>query len=480
MKQIKSLALGIAGGLTGAFLYVNFLSPQPVKVEDTFLEYAEGEINPPPWKVASDISLSSLPNEDFKKASEISTPSVVFVQTLSEVEYRTGGWMNWFFEPRSSQRIGSGSGVVFSADGYIVTNNHVIQDADEITVIAGKKSFQAELVGRDPSSDLAVIKVNSDELPVIKRGDSEKVAVGEWVLAVGNPFNLTSTVTAGIVSAKGRNINILKDKFPIESFIQTDAAINPGNSGGALVNSEGELIGINTAILSRTGSYAGYGFAIPVNIVKKVFNDLVKYGEVQKAFTGLEFIDIDSELADRLGIKNLDGVIVADVKYGSASDKAGVEERDVIREINGVPVRSKSQVEEIVAKSYPGDQLEMVLEREGKIVNKKVTLTNREGTTTLIKRAIYYAEKLDARFETISKVERDLIGIENGVKVIEFEKGGFFSAFDIPEGFIITHINNRSIESPAELEKILTSVRGRFDVIGINEQGRRVYYPFRR
>ena len=326
MKQIKSLALGIAGGLTGAFLYVNFLSPQPVKVEDTFLEYAEGEINPPPWKVASDISLSSLPNEDFKKASEISTPSVVFVQTLSEVEYRTGGWMNWFFEPRSSQRIGSGSGVVFSADGYIVTNNHVIQDADEITVIAGKKSFQAELVGRDPSSDLAVIKVNSDELPVIKRGDSEKVAVGEWVLAVGNPFNLTSTVTAGIVSAKGRNINILKDKFPIESFIQTDAAINPGNSGGALVNSEGELIGINTAILSRTGSYAGYGFAIPVNIVKKVFNDLVKYGEVQKAFTGLEFIDIDSELADRLGIKNLDGVIVADVKYGSASDKAGVEE----------------------------------------------------------------------------------------------------------------------------------------------------------
>jgi len=480
MKQIKNLTLGMVGGLTGAFLYINFLSPQPVEDENTFSGYTEKKITPPAPMAASNISLSLLPNEDFKEASETSTPSVVFVQTLSEVEYRAGGWMNWFFEPRSSQRVGSGSGVVFSAEGHIVTNNHVIQDADKITVIAGKKSFQAELIGRDPGADLAVIKINTGELPVIKKGDSEKVAVGEWVLAVGNPFNLTSTVTAGIVSAKGRNINILKDKFPIESFIQTDAAINPGNSGGALVNAKGELIGINTAILSRTGSYAGYGFAIPVNIVKKVFNDLVKYGEVQKAFTGLDFIDIDSELADRLDIENLDGVIVADVKQESASDEAGIEKRDVIRKINGVRVRSKSQVEEIVAKSYPGDLLELVIERDGKIVNKKIILTNREGTTTLIKRTVYHAKKLDARFETVSKVERDLLGIENGIKVIEIEKGGFFSAFDIPEGFIITQINNRSIESPAELEKILTSIRGRFDVIGINKRGRRVYYPFRR
>ncbi|MDE0471221.1 MAG: trypsin-like peptidase domain-containing protein [Ekhidna sp.] len=480
MNQIKNLLFGIAGGLVGAFLYVHLFDSQPVEDESTFTAYTEERINPSTQMAAANISLSSLPNEDFKKASESSTPSVVFIQTLSEVEYRTGGWMNWFFEPRSSQRIGSGSGVVFSTDGHIVTNNHVIQDADKITVIAGKRSFQAELVGRDPSSDLAVIKIDSDELPAIKKGDSEKVAVGEWVLAVGNPFNLTSTVTAGIVSAKGRNINILKDKFPIESFIQTDAAINPGNSGGALVNAGGELIGINTAILSRTGSYAGYGFAIPVNIVKKVFNDLVKYGEVQKAFIGLDFIDIDSELAARLAIENLDGVIVADVKYGSASDKAGIKKQDVIREINGIRIRSKSQVEEIVAKSYPGDLLELVLERDDEIINKKVTLTNREGTTTLITRDIYYAKKLDARFESVSKVERDLLGIKNGVKVVEFENGGFFSVFNIPEGFIITQINNRTIESPAELEKILTSIRGRFDIIGINERGRRVYYPFRR
>jgi len=480
MKQMKTLVLGLLGGLAGAFLFVNISKTHDEEPKASPLNEHVEKNTAASYRASSTINSATLPTEDFVEASKNSTSSVVFIQTLSEVEYRTGGWMDWFFEPRSSQRVGSGSGVVFSNDGYVVTNNHVIQDADEITVIAGKKSFEAELVGRDPGSDLAVIKVNSNELSEISIGDSESVAVGEWVLAVGNPFNLTSTVTAGIVSAKGRNINILRDKFPIESFIQTDAAINPGNSGGALVNAKGELIGINTAILSRTGSYAGYGFAIPVNIVKKVFNDLVKYGEVQKAFTGLDFIDIDSELAERLEISNLDGVIVANVKRGSAADKAGIEERDVIRNLNGIAISSKSQLEEIVAKSYPGDELKLALDRDGKMINKGITLTNREGTTDLIKRNIFHAEKLEARFEIVSKVERDLIGVENGVKVIDFEKNGFFSAFDIPEGFIITQINNRSIETPEELEKILTSIRGRFDVIGINERGRKVYYPYRR
>ena len=480
MKQIKTVFLGLVGGVLGTFLYTHLFSAKVEEPKGLAVKDQIENTHLPSLTTSSANRLVSLPNEDFVEASEKSTSSVVFIQTLSEVEYRSGGWMDWFFEPRSSQRVGSGSGVVFSKDGYIVTNNHVIQDADKITVIAGKKSFEAELIGRDPGSDLAVIKINSNELPEISIGNSESVAVGEWVLAVGNPFNLTSTVTAGIVSAKGRNINILRDKFPIESFIQTDAAINPGNSGGALVNAKGELIGINTAILSRTGSYAGYGFAIPVNIVKKIFNDLVKYGEVQKAFTGLDFIDIDSELAERLEIRDLDGVIVADVQYESASDKAGIKERDVIRSINGVAVSSKSQLEEIVAKSYPGDELALLIERDGKMLGKKITLTNREGTTDLIKRNIFYAEKLAAKFETVSKVERDLIGIKNGVKVIDFESNGLFAAFDIPEGFIITQVNNRSIDTPEELEKILTTIRGRFDVIGINKRGRKVYYPFRR
>lgn len=480
MKEFKILMLGMVGGLLGTFIYTSYLiettRPEAVSVADSITKPAI----PSPHLVRTASRPSAPLPDDFVEASENSTSSVVFIQTLSEVEYRTGGWMDWFFEPRSSQRVGSGSGVVFSNDGYIVTNNHVINDADKITVIANKKSYDATLVGRDPGSDLAVIKITSSALPKITIGDSEQVSVGEWVLAVGNPFNLTSTVTAGIVSAKGRNINILKDKFPIESFIQTDAAINPGNSGGALVDAKGELIGINTAILSRTGSYAGYGFAIPVNIVKKVFNDLVKYGEVQKAFTGLDIMDIDSELATKLDIVDLNGVIVVEVSSGGASDKAGINERDVIRKVNGLSIQSKSQLEEIIAKSYPGDLLNLEIEREGKTLTKKLTLTNREGTTSLIKRDIFYAKNLEARFEKVSKVEKELLGIRGGVKVIDMEKEGFFAALDIPEGFIITQINNRSIDSPEELDKILSSIRGRFDIIGINERGRKVYYPYRR
>ncbi|MEQ9468503.1 MAG: trypsin-like peptidase domain-containing protein [Ekhidna sp.] len=478
MKQIKNITLSLAAGILGAFIFSQVNKPDQSDKSELKAVFSE-KSNPDVSRVSYTSSLA-LPNENFVEASNKSTGSVVFIQTLSEIEYRTGGWMDWFFEPRSSQRVGSGSGVVFSEDGYIVTNNHVIMDADEITVIAGKRSYQAKLVGRDPSSDLAVIKIDSDELPAIEKGDSEQVNVGEWVLAVGNPFNLTSTVTAGIVSAKGRNINILRDKFPIESFIQTDAAINPGNSGGALVNAEGKLIGINTAILSRTGSYAGYGFAIPVNIVKKVFNDLVKYGEVQKAFTGAEFIDIDSEIASRISVEDLDGVLITEVKDGSAADRAGLEKRDVIRKINGQQIGSKASLEELIAKSYPGNTLNILAEREGEMINRELILTNREGTTSIIKRDIYYSEDLEASFESVSKVERDLLGIASGVKVVEIRKNGFFSGLGIPEGFIITQINNKEINSPEELAKILENIRGRFDVIGITERGRKVYYPFRR
>ncbi len=474
MDKIKTIFIALISGAAGA-LTIYHLTKNDVKSLDSYPIHEA-----PPIQVNRVAYSSAIPNENFVEASERSTGSVVFIQTLSEVDYRSGGWMDWFFEPRSSQQIGSGSGVVFSKDGHIVTNNHVIMDADEITVIAGKRSFQAELVGRDPSSDLAVIKINSSELPAIAKGDSEQVKVGEWVLAVGNPFNLTSTVTAGIVSAKGRNINILRDKFPIESFIQTDAAINPGNSGGALVNAKGELIGINTAILSRTGSYAGYGFAIPVNIVEKVFNDLINYGEVQKAFTGAEFIEIDSELADRMGVDDLDGVIVAEVKREGPAEMAGLQKRDVIRKINNIQINNKATLEELIAKSYPGDKLTVIAERDKEMITRELTLTNREGTTSIIKRNIYYADALEASFESVSKVERDLLGISSGVKVVDFKNNGFFANLGIPKGFIITQINSRAINKPEELAKALENVRGRFDVIGIDRRGRKVYYPFRR
>ncbi|SMD37830.1 Do/DeqQ family serine protease [Reichenbachiella faecimaris] len=418
-----------------------------------------------------------LPVEDFVDASEHSTNSVVFIKNLSVINYRTGHWMDWFFEPRTSQRMSTGSGVILSHDGYIITNNHVIEDADEIEVVHKKRSYKGHIVGTDPSTDLAVIKIDVNDFPAIALGNSGEVKVGEWVLAVGNPFNLTSTVTAGIVSAKGRNINILKDKFPIESFIQTDAAINPGNSGGALVNRKGELIGINTAILSRTGSYAGYGFAVPVDIVKKVFNDIVQYGEVQKAFFGAEFADIDNEVAEELQINSLNGVIITHVQKGWAADKADLEKGDIVTEVNGEPLYDKAQLEEMIGYKYPGDLIQLTLKRGNKSVSKTLEFSNREGTTEILKRNIYTSQSLQASFESISKAERDLIGIKSGIRVIEVGNG-FFRKLDIPEGFIITEINHSNIESPQELEDVLNKIRGKVIVSGITTSGRRVYYPF--
>ena len=420
--------------------------------------------------------IANLP--DFASASARSTQSVVFITTLSEYEYSTGTMFDWFFEPRTSRRTGSGSGVIFSNDGYIVTNNHVIEGADKISVTLGKQTYDAKLIGTDPSSDLAVIKVDAESLKAIPLGTSKNVAVGEWVLAVGNPFNLTSTVTAGIVSAKGRNINLLKDKFPIESFIQTDAAINPGNSGGALVNQSGELIGINTAILSRTGSYAGYGFAIPVDIVIKVFNDLVKYGEVQKAFIGTDFLEIDGEIAEKMELKSLEGVIAVNIQKDGAAAKAGVKEGDVIQSINNQSVSSKANLEEYLANLYPGDEVSMGLLRDGKTLSKNVTLLNREGKTGIIEKQVFYSEFLGAEFEVVSKVEKDLLRIENGVKVIDVDSRGFIAQLDIPKGFIITAINRRPINDPKELSEILSKVRGRVEIYGVNASGRKVYYPF--
>lgn len=416
---------------------------------------------------------------DFVLASSTATQSVVFIQTVTQYEYGGRNIFDWFFEPRNAEQVSSGSGVIFSSDGLIVTNNHVIEDADIIRVTIGKKIFDAELIGTDPSSDLAVIKVNDKNLSAIQLGESQDVNVGEWVLAVGNPFNLTSTVTAGIVSAKGRNINILKDRFPIESFIQTDAAINPGNSGGALVNQEGKLIGINTAILSRTGSYAGYGFAVPVDIVKKVFNDLVKYGQVQKALTGAEYLDIDSDIADKLELEDLNGVLVTDVLRGSASDKAGIEKGDVLTKINGREILSAADLEEYLAKLSPGDRVSFDLRRLDKRMSKKLQLTNRDGTTDIVRKVTYFSEDLGASFEVVSKIERDLFNIKGGIKVLEVDRRGFFYQLDIPKGFIITSVNGNTVNTAEELADLLTKIRGRVIIVGIDRNGRQVYYPFR-
>ena len=284
-------------------------------------------------------------------------------------------------------------------------------------------------------------------------------------------------MTAGIVSAKGRELNILKSIFPIESFIQTDAAINPGNSGGALVNLQGELIGINTAILSKTGSYAGYGFAVPSDIVVKVADDIINFGEVQKAFFGADVLDIDADIGDKLNTDDYSGVVVSYLQEDGAASIAGIQKGDIILKIDGKDIMARSQFEEMLSYHSPGDKIEVTYKRNKKVMNSTLVLTNREGTTERLKREIYSSRTLGADFEKVSKVERDLLKIEQGVRVIKVRKG-LINQMDIDEGFIITHINKIPVEDPKKLTEILTNIRGRVYLEGINRRGRKEIYRY--
>ncbi|MCG8306287.1 MAG: trypsin-like peptidase domain-containing protein [Cytophagales bacterium] len=490
-KVFLIVVVGIISGIGGAWLYENHLSRNIDAVEgipvsnDDFLDRNSitnavagpaNDVEDVPYTESNRASQMLRP-ADFTLASKSSTKSVVFIKTISQNRYRST-WMDWFFGEGAGQRsISTGSGVIYRKDGYIITNNHVVNDADRIEVIIGKKEYEAALVGADASTDLAVLKVSSGRLPEIRIGSSRNVEVGEWVLAVGNPFNLTSTVTAGIVSAKGRELNIMKSIFPIESFIQTDAAINPGNSGGALVNLEGELIGINTAILSKTGSYAGYGFAVPSDIVKKVADDIIKYGEVQKAFFGADVLDIDSDIAEKLGTDDYSGVVISYVEEDGAASKIGINKGDIILKLDNEAINSRSQFEEVLSYHSPGDRLNVTFKRNKKIINNTLVLTNREGTTELLEREIFTFKSLGADFEKVSKVERNLLNIEHGVRVIKV-RNGLISQMEIDEGFIITYINKVPIKDPETLADILTKIRGRVYLEGINKRGRREIYRY--
>ena len=418
---------------------------------------------------------------DFVEASRTSTQSVVYIKNISERVYRQS-FMDMFFGmgEQSGETISSGSGVIFSADGYIVTNNHVVVDADRLEVIHGKNSYEATLIGTDPASDLAVLKIEEKNLPAIPIGSSRNLQVGEWVIAVGNPFNLTSTVTGGIVSAKARALHIVKDKFPLESFIQTDAAINPGNSGGALVNRKGELVGINTALLSRTGSYAGYGFAVPVDIVKKIVDDIIRYGEVQKAFIGVSVVDLNADIANRLSlnVSNMQGVLVTDVQEKWAADDAGLRENDVILSLDNTPVNSKAEFDELISYRSPGDKIQVRWKSGGTLREKGLVLTNRDGTTGILKTKIYSSEYLGADVEVVSKLERDLFDIKNGIKITKLYAGGLLSQLDLEEGFIITSINENEIDSAQTLVDILSQAYGKVRIEGVSNSGRKGYYSF--
>ncbi len=413
-------------------------------------------------------SAAPLPPTDFTVAAENSVHAVVHIKSTSMKQVQMNGQSDifeFFFgapqrQMQAQPRVGFGSGVIVSSDGYIVTNNHVIAEADEIEVkMNNNKIYKAKLVGADPNTDIALLKIEEKDLPVVPFGDSDKLKIGEWVLAVGNPFNLTSTVTAGIVSAKARNIGILDQpgsNMKIESFIQTDAAVNPGNSGGALVNVRGELVGINTAIASNTGNYAGYSFAVPISIVSKVVADLKQYGAVQRALLGVSPKGLDSELAKLKNLSVTEGVYIESVGERSAAAEAGIKAGDVIISVNGTNVKSPSELQEQVVRYRPGDKVKVVVMRGKEQMSFAVVLKNKNGSTSLVKEKAGL-EVLGAAFKELPKELKQQFGIDYGVQVSGLMKGKFSDA-GMRKGFIILRINDQKVSAIEEVEQIANRI----------------------
>lgn len=374
--------------------------------------------------------------------------------------------------------FGTGSGVIINEKGYIITNNHVIDNADEVEVtLYNNETYKATVIGTDPTTDLALLQVKADNLKTLPLVNSDDVQVGEWVLAVGNPMGLNSTVTAGIVSAKARNININKEKFAVESFIQTDAAINPGNSGGALVNLDGNLIGINTAIASRTGTYNGYGFAVPSNIVTKVVEDLLKYGSVQRGMLGVTIRTMDGSLAKEKDVDFAKGVWVENVNEDSAADKAGIEAGDIITKVDDDFVGTSPRLQEIIARHRPGDKVAVTVRRDGKEKEFKVTLENAKGTTDIVKREKKEVlNLLGADFETLTDDMAEELNIDGGVKVIRLYPGKIRKETQMREGFIITHIDGKKIKDVEDVAKALEEKKGGVMLEGVYEGSPDKYY----
>lgn len=444
-----------------------------------------------PVKFANFNAMAPESTIDFIKASEISLPAVVHVKT----EYAPQKNQFYFYDPfqgfgwnapqQQKPQMGSGSGVIISGDGYIVTNNHVIKDADKVEVtLHDKNTYKAKVIGKDASTDIALLKIDAQNLPYLIYGNSDDVKVGQWVLAVGNPFNLTSTVTAGIVSAKARNINILegdpnRDMFPVESFIQTDAAVNPGNSGGALVNTSGQLIGINSAIASNTGSYTGYSFAVPVNLAKKVVNDLIEFGKVQRAFLGVSIRDIDSKLIEEKKlVGNTKGIYVTGVSQGGGADEAGMLEGDIILKVGDVEVNNVPELQEQIGHFRPGDKIAVKVKRNGEEKILPVTLRSKSGDIMVGKKeSSEVLSLLGANFESLSDSDMKKLGLNGGVKITSLEAGKLRSA-GIKEGFIITSIDKKKIDSLDDVKSALEDKEGGVLIEGIYTNGMKAYYAF--
>ena len=466
-----------------SFFTINlYLSQRDIKLSLQETEARAESVNNAPIPIVRTSYTTDASDVNFVNAAEKTVNAVVHIKT--EIEHAGNTYYDFFgslleqlygepLQIHGNKSVGYGSGVVISSDGYIVTNNHVVDGATKIEVTFNDKHKRmATIIGNDPSTDLALIKVDTKGLEYLTFADSDKVRVGEWVLAVGNPFNLTSTVTAGIVSAKARNINILGDGSTIESFIQTDAAINPGNSGGALVNMDGELIGINAAIASRTGSYEGYSFAIPSNIVKKVIEDFLQYGSLQRAYLGVSIVEITEELAKNKGITEMSGIYIMEVSENGGAKDADIKDGDILLSVNDMTVNSNSQLIGVIGQYRPGDKVKVKIQRNGEILEKIVTLKNLEGTDELHKEGdAFYNKDLGIKAQVLSPSLKNKLGINHGLKVVEV-KEGVFKQKGITDDFIILAVNNQRVSSENDLNKALNSAKnGKARIEGTNMTG---------
>ncbi|MEL6132974.1 MAG: trypsin-like peptidase domain-containing protein, partial [Bacteroidota bacterium] len=420
---------------------------------------------------------------NFKLAADVSMPAVVHIKSIQTVSQSLSDPFYEFFGVRpqrrnSRQQVSSGSGVIISADGYIVTNNHVIASADELTVtLSDNRSYTATVIGTDPTTDLGLIKIEGGKFEAITLANSDNVSVGEWVLAVGNPFSLASTATAGIVSAIGRDLEIIEDRMAIESFIQTDAAVNPGNSGGALVNLEGQLIGINTAIASPTGAYAGYAFAVPANIVRKVITDLKEYGSVQRAFLGLINAEsLNSEVAQKANLDLTEGVLVSRLADEGGARRAGIRPGDVIVSIDGIKIKNDAKMTELIGRNRPGDVINVKVFRNGKYQTFDVQLTDLNGNTEVqAKGRVELLDELGFRLQDLSPRQLDQLGIEQGVLVSSLFAGKIKQETDMKENFVIMKVNDQDVTSAAQVIQMMEQSPRAIELIGIYPRYRNVY-----
>lgn len=466
MKSIAQLTLvALLSSVLTVWIYSNWTQPRT--------QFIEPNTNPvlTSTKVKESVksselsnAIAALPPSDFTNSSREATPAVVFINTLHTIDYNF-----W-----TGERVGqsSGSGVIISHDGFIVTNNHVIDRAKEIQVtLNDNREYSAKLIGTDPTTDLALLQIDAEGLPFLEFGNSDELEIGEWVLAVGNPLRLESTVTAGIVSAKGRNINILnQQQYSIESFIQTDAVVNPGNSGGALVNTDAELIGINTAIVTQTGLYEGYSFAVPSNLVKKVVNDLKEFGNVQRGLLGIRINEVTAQMAEELDLPSVSGVHINSIFPGGAADEGGLKANDVIVAINEVTTGSVPKLQEQIGRLRPGEEVEVSYIRDGQRARSMITLKNQLNSTELLtvrRDGILKDLGIEVRDLSISESNR----VETpGVKVVSIDKGSVIDQTNMIPDYIITHINGDRVQSSDHLVQKLESLSGKIYLEGYYEK----------